>query len=522
MEEDCVRSHSRLERIQLSAARRLPKLIFSPEGSEKLFTHHHTGRIMEGNKKANPSSRDLISTLPDDVLCYILSFLTTKEAALTHVLSKRWSNLLQLVPILDFDDSLLLNRRMGREQTKVFMEFVERVLFARVKNSSPVKKASFKLSHLDLHERFDRVPLWVKRVMDLGASELCLSFGGDFKYVSFVLLYSDLKSKALVNLRIGRVYLIHHDGTFPDSVSHTLTTLFLDSVQFTYGKPGFEAILSAFPNLQNLRLHESKEWYYWDGSVSSPTLKRFVYRRDDDTSGPKPCVKFDTPGLAYLEYSDVVAAKYENLRLDSLVEARLDLLLTAGQIMRKNAPDNVGFVPGDVSTLFKGIRHVKILCLSPDALDTLYYRGGEIPVFNNLISLSLGSDRPHGSPYIFKKLLPSLLLKAPNLQTLIIKGLGHYVKKGWEVGWHLRLSLDDMYDALSSSGLKVLQINGYEGTGEELSHMERFLGTLPHLEMVRVTHKGVDDGERRRLVNDLLCLTRASPKCKVQVMKESA
>lgn len=37
--------------------------------------------------------------------------------------------------------------------------------------------------------------------------------------------------------------------------------------------------------------------------------------------------------------------------------------------MRKKAPDNVGFVPGDVSTLFKGIRNVKILCLSPDALD---------------------------------------------------------------------------------------------------------------------------------------------------------
>ncbi|XP_048634281.1 F-box protein At3g59150-like [Brassica napus] len=481
---------------------------------------------MESNKKANPSSRDLISTLPDDVLCIILSFLTTKEAALlTQVLSKRWSNLLHLVPILDFDDSLLLNRKMGRGQTKVFMEFVESVLFARDKNSSPVRKASFKLSHLDLHERFVRVPLWVNKVMDLGASELCLTFGGesgDLKYVSFVLLYCDLESKALVNLRIGRVYLIHHDGTFPDAVSQTLTTLFLDSVEFTYFKPGFEAILSAFPNLQNLRVHESNKWYYWDGSVSSPTLKRFVYRRDDDTSGPKPCVTFDTPGLVCLEYSDVVADKYENLSLDSLVEVRLDLQLTADQIMRKNATDSVGFVPGDVSTLFKGIRHVKILSLSPDALDTLYYRGGEIPVFNNLISLSLGSDRPHGSPYIFKKLLPSLLLKAPNLQTLIIKGLGHYVKKGWEVGWHLRLSLDDMYDALSSSGVKVLQINGYEGTGEEVSHMERFLGTLPHLEMVRVTHKGVDDGERRRLVNDLLCLPRASPKCKVQVMKESA
>ncbi|KAL0742891.1 hypothetical protein Bca4012_084404 [Brassica carinata] len=478
--------------------------------------------MMEGNKKANPSSRDLISTLPDDVLCYILSFLTTKEAALTQVLSKRWSNLLHLVPILDFDDSLLLNREMGQQEqsTKVFAEFVERVLFGRVKNSSsPVKKVSFKLSHLGPHERLVRLPLWVKKVIDLGALELRLSFG-DLNYdVSF-------ESEALVNLRIGRVGFTQASpfSSLPDSVSPLLNSLLLDSVKFTDGKPGFEAVLSAFPNLQILRVHESNRWYCWDGSVSSPTLKRFIYRRDyDDTSGPKRCVTFDTPGLVYLEYSDVVPDKFENLRFDSLVEARLDLQLN------KNVRESVGFVPGnvfvpgDVSTLFKGIRNIKILCLSPDALDTIYYRGGEIPVFNNLISLSLGSDRPHGSPYIFWKLLPSLLLKAPNLQTLIIKGLVHYVKKGWEVGWQLRLSWDDVSDALSSCGVKVLQITGYEGTGEELSHMECFLGNLPRLEMVRViTHKGVDDGERHRLMDDLLCLHKASPKCKVHVIKESA
>ena len=77
-----------------------------------------------------------------------------------------------------------------------------------------------------------------------------------------------------------------------------------------------------------------------------------------------------------------------------------------------------------------------------------------------------------------------------------------------------------MSDALSSCGVKVLQITGYEGTGEELSHMD--LGTLTLLEMVRVTHKGVDDTEMPHLVNDLLILPKTSPKCKVQVMKESA
>lgn len=44
---------------------------------------------------------DHISGLLDEVLSHILSFLPTKLAALTSVLSTRWRNLLTLVPNLD-------------------------------------------------------------------------------------------------------------------------------------------------------------------------------------------------------------------------------------------------------------------------------------------------------------------------------------------------------------------------------------------------------------------------------------
>ncbi|CAA7016709.1 unnamed protein product [Microthlaspi erraticum] len=464
---------------------------------------------MEANKKANPSSKDVISNLPDDLLCHVLSFLTTKEAALTSVLSKRWSNLLQSVPVLDFDDSALLRPKFGPRNVTVFKDFVDRLLSLRVKNSSPVKRVSLKCRHVLEPERLIR---WIRTFIDLGVLDLSLSFD----YRIFILPLNVLTSKTLVNLRIGAKIRLFYSPS--DSVSPNVDSLVLDSITFEDGKLGFQPILSAFPALKSLRIHGSNKWNYWNGSISSPTLKKLVLTSDGDASAPKRCVSFDTPGLVCLEYSDMVADKYEKLKLDSLVEARLDLLLNANQIMRKNAPESVGFVPGDVTALFMGIRNVKILCLSPDALDALYYRGERMPVFNNLISLTLGSDKPHGSPYVFWKLLPSLLLNSTNLETLIIKGLVHYVREGWE-GVHLHISWDGVSDSLSSSAVKVLKINGYRGTSQELNQLKRFLGKLSHLEMVTVDHGSMDDRGRFRLLKDLLFLPKASSKCQIQVMK---
>ncbi|PNY00535.1 F-box/LRR-repeat protein [Trifolium pratense] len=44
-----------------------------------------------------------VSSLPDSILCHILSFLPTKQAVATTILSKRWKPLCLSVSILDFD-----------------------------------------------------------------------------------------------------------------------------------------------------------------------------------------------------------------------------------------------------------------------------------------------------------------------------------------------------------------------------------------------------------------------------------
>jgi len=81
---------------------------------------------------------DRINGLSDEIICHILSFLPTKESALTSVLSKRWRNLFALTPNLHLvDDDLEVG---GCGQTLI--DFVDRVL--AVSSNLPLREFSIK------------------------------------------------------------------------------------------------------------------------------------------------------------------------------------------------------------------------------------------------------------------------------------------------------------------------------------------------------------------------------------------
>ncbi|RHN45877.1 putative F-box domain-containing protein [Medicago truncatula] len=58
--------------------------------------------------RSNPT-KDRISSLPDPIICHILSFLPTKNSAATSILSKRWKPIWLSVSTLDFDDETFPN-----------------------------------------------------------------------------------------------------------------------------------------------------------------------------------------------------------------------------------------------------------------------------------------------------------------------------------------------------------------------------------------------------------------------------
>ncbi|XP_023638416.1 F-box protein At3g59000 isoform X2 [Capsella rubella] len=312
---------------------------------------------------------DRISTLPDELLCLILSFLTTKEAALTSILSVRWRNLLAFVPNLDIDDYAFLHPEMGKREREgvlqSFMAFVDRVL--ALQGNSPINKFSLKCrTGVDPA----RVDGWMSNVLSRGVSELDLLIilGMDMED-SYRLSPKGFESRTLVKLRIdcgidiswlaGSIFL------------PVLKTLILDSVAFYVDK--FEILLHALPALEELDLVDVN-WRDRDVTVSNATLKTLTI----DSDGHLGTFSFDTPSLVYFFYSDYVAEDYPLVKMENLREARIFLLVTDDEIERLRAPNN-DWLEDDmddvvprfqhVGKLMNGIRNVEYLDLSSDTLE---------------------------------------------------------------------------------------------------------------------------------------------------------
>ncbi|CDY07824.1 BnaC03g47980D [Brassica napus] len=332
---------------------------------------------------------DRIGSLPDDVICHILSFLTTKEAAFTSILSKRWRNLFTLVPNLDIDDSVFLIPEEGKRERdgilQSFMDFVERVLASQ--GDTPIKKFSLKCkTGIDT----DRVNLWI-----------CAD-------------------------------------TF-------------------------------LPMLKTLTF-ESTWWPEMDESVSSQSLRKLTIYAGGfrDFRNPKS-ISFDTPNLVYLEYSDYVAADYPKL-------TGHDIEL----IRAPNDEDDVSLRLGNVWKLISGLRNVQRLFISADTLEVLSLCCESMPVFNNLKFLGIISAEDLGW-----QAMPVLLRNCPHLETLILKGLLHYVtdKCGDVCDC---ISREDKGRSLLSCPVKKLEIREFQGTVREKEMIRHFLDSFPCLDDMEV------------------------------------
>ncbi|MED6173960.1 hypothetical protein PIB30_064581 [Stylosanthes scabra] len=201
----------------------------------------HRQEILENN-----NLEDRISALPNPVLCHILSFVPTKTAVRTTVLSPGWRHLWKNLNTLDFsDDSHELFDETG-ESFKRFANFVNNVLDKR---NEPHDIHVLRLSCG--HSNFDPVnassiSAWVRATIGPNLKEFTLTlFANDA--LGFVMPHSLLSCTKLVTLSLsGCIHVLPKYPLIVDLLS--LKTLFMDIDYLD----SFDEILKKCPVLETL------------------------------------------------------------------------------------------------------------------------------------------------------------------------------------------------------------------------------------------------------------------------------
>ncbi|KAG2298622.1 hypothetical protein Bca52824_035094 [Brassica carinata] len=357
---------------------------------------------------------DLVSGLPDELLCHILSFLPTKHAALTSVLSKRWFNLWKLVPNLDIDDTVFLHPEDGKgEREEIrhsFVSFVDSVL--AMQGQSPIKSFSLKCI-TGVHP--DTVNGWICNVLQRGVSELDLftDFSDeDTEEDMYTLPKEMFLSATLVKLKLRSERCV----SWWQSSLPMLKSLDIDSDLVLFFAD-FEEIIPSFPVLEELRI-ANMEWHEFHITVSSASLRKLSLHCTGCGGVVIPkSVSFDTPNLLSLNYSDFVAEDYPLLNMENLLEARINFTVTDDQVKRVREPNNDEVLKfGNVVKLLNVIQNVQKLSLPSGTLEVLSLCTQSIPVFNNLKFLVVSSKEDRGW-----QAMPVLLRNCPHLDSLIIE-----------------------------------------------------------------------------------------------------
>ncbi|KAK2984819.1 hypothetical protein RJ640_004644 [Escallonia rubra] len=226
---------------------------------------------MSKNQKINVCA-DRISQLPDAILSRILSFMPTKYAAQTSVLSTRWKYLWFSVPVLDFEMHLYVNYKGDRSNFDMYEKHIMSNFTSSVDRLLDLRgNMTTKKFRLSCFEECDpsRLFAWLNAMMLSNVREVDLELR---MHDLGKLPRSLFTSNTLVVLRLCGAFLLNvpFDVSLP-----SLKSLYLELINYR-GDASIKRLLSNCHVLEELIIRRFGEDNVWTFDVSVPPLKRLT------------------------------------------------------------------------------------------------------------------------------------------------------------------------------------------------------------------------------------------------------
>lgn len=270
---------------------------------------------------------DLLSDLPDCVLLHILSFLTTKDALQTCILSKRWNHLWKHLPTLTIHSSHF-------KYVKVFNKFVSRILSLRDNSTA--------LHALDFHHYGIVEIRLLKRIIKYAVSHnvqrlrVTLMFKSNIK----PFLPSFFSCQTLTSVNVSLDPLPNHmRPLFPNYLYlPVLTTLSLRSFAFCVGDDGRVEPFSALKRLDSLSIKWCEVLDAQNLCISSMALVNLtivMYGYDPDTFFG---IELFAPSLFKFDFRGIPFQRLclRNNGLSSIKHANIDVVSVLKSMVTKN------------------------------------------------------------------------------------------------------------------------------------------------------------------------------------------
>ncbi|CAI0413351.1 unnamed protein product [Linum tenue] len=349
------------------------------------YTLGKSGRRRHKEEEDISAAADMLTSLPEPILSHILSFLDTKSAAQTSVLSRAWNSIWKYAPAVDLC-------RGSSQRASAFKEFVHEVLSSR--SHVNVRKVTYVDKIARWSDETDKSVFMevIQYALSHDVQQLVVDAGSDstdFRdFYRFPGMFGSISNSNLKSLELN--YLVF-DTAFVSSGFKMLTSLCLADCALAGEKGEDLDPFSRFPCLTNLVLRavepvggavrvcgsqllrlELDEMKSFEIEVFAPKLKFFRLRQ---RASPQELLSLTVPSLDHAEVA------LTGLSLSD-IESNFT---TWEEWMRQN-----------FHFLFRGLHNTKSLKLDANVIEVLrricVFLGRQLSPFRRLESLIVPTD----------------------------------------------------------------------------------------------------------------------------------